>query len=1839
MRHPRAGELARYAASTVIAEEPLRGLYRGVRLSDGAPVVLERLSRGAPAIEVDRLRRAHTVARRAESAHVLRPIDLMLGADEPHLVFEGFDAQLLATELGRPMELGRFLELAAELAAALSDLHRSGFVHNDVSPACFLVHRSVVSVRLIGLGHATPLRPTPIAAGCAIGGDDPVYMAPERTGRMNRTVDHRSDLYSLGVVYYEMLTGALPFHAHDAGGWVHCHLAQTPRPPVAPSRIPDVVSAIVLRLLAKQADDRYQTADGLRADLLRCAADWRAHRDIATFPLGSRDVPDYLLAPERLYGRQRELSELQDAFDRVAAGGRAELVLVAGPAGIGKTALVNELRKALLPRGAIIAAGKCDDDKHDIPYATLAQALQTLVRHALSERDADIARWRRALRDAVGPNGGVVAALVPDLGLLIGEQPPVPEVPSQDAQNRFNITFRQLFDAFARPEHPLVLFLDDLQWIDDATLRLLEHVLTHPGVRHLLVLGGYRDNDVGRPRVMPAAVAALRDAGAETSLLSLGPLTSDDVRRFTADALRCSEDHARSLAELVSTKTGGNPFFVGQFLAALVDARLVAFDHGTGAWRWDLETIRTRGFTDNVADLMVQKLTQLPAATQEALQRLACLGTRARLSTLAAVCGSAEEQIERALVEAVQAGLVLRSDDNVVFLHDRVREAAYTLIPEVERTRAHLIVGRRLLSHADATGLEDALFDIVHQLNRGADLMTDPSERARVSALDVQAGRRARATSAFATARGLFDAAAALLPDDAWEVSYTSTFEFQLDRAEATYSSGAFDDAERLLDELGARGRSALDLAAVHGLRLSVYLTLGRYEDAITVGSAALRLLEEPIPDGAGLDAAITVERALLDEQLRGRDVATLAALPEATDPKVKAATNVMSALGGAAYIGGRPDLYHFLALKNLNYILRSGATVNACSALSGYAYLQVSTFGAPELGFALSEVALRLGDRFGDAGSLGLALYIHANHVNLWVRPFATGIPILERGFRLSVDVGNLTNANYIAYSLVWQLIERGDALGDALAASRELAKFSLESGNDALYQTIVLEQQFMKCLMGETSEASFSGGGVDESACVARVAARSFTCGITYYHTMKALAAVILGDARATEHVERAQMQVAAVTGQPMEATLCFVRALVALRMPSATEPPGSSLTVARSCRDRLVTWAEHCPENFASRAQLISALVADAEGDALTAQALFERSITTARESGFRHWEAMACEAAAEHHERRGLATIARAYRRDARSAYARWGAAARVKTLERPRSTRDDRPDGPVRSTVSLEQLDLTAIIKAQHAISAESSLDRVADALLRIAIENAGARSGYLSVEGSGHLRAELAPTEDGVTVLRGEVGVESRIPSSIVNYVRRSRRTVVLDDAESQAGDFASDEYLLHKKPRSILCLAIQRRAKLLGVLYLENDLAVGAFTAEHRAIIEALAAQAAISLEAAAAYRALKTSEERLRLTLEAAEIGVFDWDVQNDLWRGSSACYTLLGSEPIEEEVDRTTWLERVHPEDRALVEQKIDELRSRETGSARNQEQLEYDARLRHVDGRHRWHHVKGFSIERDTLGRATRVLGVQTDVSERRAAQEVLARHQEQLEELVRTRTAELESVNRELESFAYSVSHDLRAPLRQIDGFVGLLGSRLRGSLDDKSLHYMDAVSSAAKKAGQLIDDMLAFSRVGRAELLMSRVELDTLVREVIRELAADLRGRNVEWDLAPLPAVIGDRSMLRLVLLNLVSNAIKFTRPRNPARITIGREPGNATEAVIFVRDNGVGFDERYASQLFGVFRRLHREEDFEGTGIGLANVHRIITRHGGRTWAHGELERGATFTFTLPLA
>jgi len=1015
--------------------------YRGSGNGLEPPVLLSAAKDDSPASH-KRLEHEYSLRTELDAAWAARPLALSHYNNRLTLVLEDPGGEPLDQILHEPLEISAFLRIAIRLTSALTQMHERGLIHKDIKPGNVLVHRESGGVWLTGFGIASrqprehqALAPPEVIAGTL------AYMAPEQTGRMNRSIDSRSDLYSLGVVFYEMLTGRLPFIAADAMEWVHCHIARSPQSPHAVvEQIPDVLSAIVMKLLAKPAEERYQTAAGIRADLQRCLEAWETHGSIGYFPLGASDLSDRLLIPEKLYGRKREIDTLTAAFDRVVSHGATELVLVSGYSGVGKSSTVNELQKSLVPSRGLFVSGKFDQYKRDIPYSTLAQAFQSIVQSLLTQDEAELSRWRRSLLEALGPNGALMVNLVPEIELIIGNPPPVADLSPLETQERFQTVFRQFVAVFARKEHPLVLFLDDLQWLDAATLELFKVLVTHPEVRNLLVIGALRDNEVELGHPLFNTLDEIRRASTRVHDIVIVPLTPSDLTEFVADTLRCGIAAAQPLAELVHEKTLGNPFFSIQFLTALCEEHLLVFDAHEAIWKWDLQRIHARGFTDNVVELMVAKLSRLPADTLGTIQQLACLGNTVTIESLATVVGRSEDDVHAQLSGVVRSGLLVRTDDRYTFIHDRVQEAGHAMIDQTKRAAFHLHIGRMLAARTPSELRHEKVFEIVNQLNRGTELILSEEEREELAELNLTAGKRAKAATAYASATNYLIAGEALLTPRRWDRTYDLSFSLAYHLAECAFLTGDLTAADQQLAALASQAATLPDLATVACLHVAVLMTLGASEHAIQISLQCLKSLGIAW-SAQPRDLEVELEFDRLRYQMGNRDIGSLIDLAPMTEPTSIATMEVLVALLPAAHWLDT-NLYRLIIGRMTNLSLEHGNSPGSCIAYGYLGAVLGPHFGDYRTGYHFGTLALDLMEtrRLDRFKHRVYALFGH--HVLPWMEHMRRGRAYIQRSVDSAHDAGDLTFEVFGCMNLTTNLLASGEPLEEVeRAADRALA------------------------------------------------------------------------------------------------------------------------------------------------------------------------------------------------------------------------------------------------------------------------------------------------------------------------------------------------------------------------------------------------------------------------------------------------------------------------------------------------------------------------------------------------------------------------------------------------------------------------------------------------------------------------------------------------------------------------------------------------------------------------------------------------------------------------------
>ena len=1778
----------------------------------------------------------HQYALRAEldSAWAARPIELVRREARLTLVLEDPGGEPLERLLEEPLDIAQFLCIAVPLAAAIRQMHFRGLIHKDLKPANILVDVASGGVWLTGFGVASrlprerqALAPPEVIAGTF------AYMAPEQTGRMNRSIDSRSDLYALGVILYQMLTGNLPFIASDPLEWIHCHIARQPTPPSElKNSVPDQISAIVMKLLAKTPEERYQTAAGVEADLRRCLSAWEAHHRIDRFPLAAGDVADRFVVTEQLYGREAEIGVLLAAFSRVVTRGTTEFVLVSGYSGVGKSSIVNELHKVIPPRGQF-AAGKFDQYKRDIPYATLAQAFQSLVRQLLSMDDAALNHWRNALLEALDPNGQLMTNLIPELALVIGEQPPVPELAAQDRQKRFQLVFRRFLNVFAQPEHPLVLFLDDLQWMDAATLELIGHLVSEPEVRHLMLVGAYRDNEVGPLHPLMRMLETVRKAGRSVQEIVVAPLGADDIGQLIADSAHCTRTIAEPLAQLVHEKTAGNPFFIVQFLMALADDGLLVFDHRGAAWTWNLPAIHAKRFTDNVADLMAAKLGQLPDVTKEALGQLACLGNVAKITTLTALFGESEQKVHDGLWEAVRTGLIFRLDDAYAFLHDRVHEAAYALIAKDELAATHLRIGRALTLGVAPGELEEVIFDVIVHFNRCAELITTPTEREHVAGLYLIAGKRAKDASAYSSALKYLTAGADMVAEDRGDQPHDLIFALELHRAECEFLTGDLAAAEERLMRLSYRTGSLADEAAVACLRMDLYTLLIHNDNAVAVCLQYLRRVGiEWSPHPTDDDVRQEYER--IWQRLGDRSIAELIDLPLMDDPVTSVTMDVLTKLMPPAFMSDE-NLACLMSARMVNLSLQYGNSNASCCGYVWFGMVLGSYFGDYSAAIRFSQLSVDLVNKRG-LDAFMARVYMNFGNGNTWTQRIQSSYVYVQRAFEEANRAGDLVYAGHCWNNLVTISLACGEPLSESEQAAVNGLEFAQKLRFGIVVDMITGQLRIIRLLRGLTSKfTSFNGPDFDETRFEQRLEADPNLALPACFYWVRKLQACVWANDYAAALGAAAEAQKLMWTSRPFfeHAEYHFYAGLAQAGSHSVESTPGDvqRLEALMGHYRQMEIWAQHCPSNFEDRRVLLAAEVARLEGRVIDAEQLYEDAIRLARENGFIQNEAIGNEFAARFYAMRKLASIADHYLRKARDCCLRWGAEGKVRQLEQLHpALREEPSDLQVTTTmeVPLAQFDVATVVKLYQTVSGEIVLEKLIETIMVIAVQHAGAERGLLVLpqEGKQLIEAEATTGRDTVRVrLLGTPATPAELPISVLQYVIRTQDSVILEDALTR-NPFSADPYIHQKHARSVLGLPLVKQTKLIGMLYLENNLASHVFTPARIAVLKLLASQAAIALENARLYSDLAEREAKIRRLVDANIIGICIWEFEGRILEANDAFLHIVGYDREDLVSGRLSWRGLTPSEWRDLHQRHwTPELRM--TGTVRPVEK-EYFRK----DGS-RVPVLIGMASFDATANKGVSFV---LDLTERKRM-EAKARESDRRYHEVQL---QLEHANRVamMGHLSTSIAHEVNQP---IAATVTNANAAFRWL--DRQPPDLEEVRQAlarivrdAVRAGEVISRIR--NLIKKSPPRNDCLEINEAVHEVIGLTSGEVVKHDISvfTDLATgLPLIEGDRVQLQQVILNLVMNAVEaMSGVSSRARqLRISTRTTEAGEVLVTVEDSGPGLAAPNAERVFDAFYTTKPA----GLGMGLSICRSIIEAHGGRLWVTANLPRGAIFQFTVP--
>ncbi|MGD1805194.1 trifunctional serine/threonine-protein kinase/ATP-binding protein/sensor histidine kinase [Dapis sp. BLCC M126] len=1815
--------IANYQARELIHKSERTLVYRGQNVENGQLVMIKLMRNQYPTFrELVQFRNQYAISKNLEIEGIIKTYALQRYENRYALIMEDVGGISLAEyEEKSSFSIPQFLDIAIQLSEILHQLHNNSIIHKDIKPANILIHPETKQVKLIDFSISTLLaKETQTIQTPNVLEGTLAYLSPEQTGRMNRAVDYRSDFYSLGVTFYELLKGDLPFRSDDALELIHAHIALSPEPlsglvVLGGDLCPPTLSDIVLKLMAKNGEERYQSALGLKYDLEKCRSQYQERGKIESFELGERDLCDRFIIPEKLYGREKEVQVLLDVFEGVAnppptplskGGGRAKMMLVAGFSGIGKTAVINEVHKPIVKQRGYFVKGKFDQFNRNIPFSAFVQAFRNLMGQLLGESNAELQGWKTQILEALGNNGQVLIDVIPELERVIGKQSPVPELSGSAAQNRFNLLFEKFIAVFTTKEHPLVIFLDDLQWADSASLNLIKVLMGNNNAGYLLLLGAYRDNEVFPAHPLMLTLAEIEKQKAAISTITLAPLSVDHINQLVVETLSCQVEQSEPLTELVYQKTQGNPFFTTQFLKGLYEDKLIVFNANLGYWECDLVKVRDAALTNDVVEFMAGRLQKLPVATQEVLKLAACIGNQFELETLAVVCETPSEEMASELWAALQERMILPTSEaykffqgdidstsaetvtvNYRFLHDRVQQAAYSLIPKVECAQTHLKIGWLLLENATGMSLKSYqphlqsdiknLFNIVNQLNLGADLLEDRQEKETLSYFNLQAGRKAKISTAYTTVLDYSEQGLALLDDNPWTAQYNLCLSLTELAAEAAYLCGDFQRMSRLVAAIRDNARTLLDRIKADEIEIQGLMACCQFSEEMEAAYHVLQLLGVELPKPISPED-INSALARVRSQFGTRPIASLETLPDMDDPEKNAAMRVLLAAIPAAYIIN-PSLFLLMVLQQMSLSLEYGNS--AISSFSYAAYgivrcgIEADVTGGYEFGILAIEM-LKARHRARQAPDLhAIVTYVFHTFLSHWCVPLRESISGLKQVYLTALESGDLQHAALSSYRHSQHLMYVGCPLVE-LKAEAELNGIAIErttllnslSWNDHI-------RQFAQNFMGETTVPwVLSGDAYDEVQAIKKYRTEADRSGLHFiYHAKLLLNYFFARYDEARENSNLALEYIDSVMASAAVPVFYFYDSLVHLALCQTDNiDKAQCLERADSNQIKMQMWAESAPTNYRHKFHLVAAERHRVEGKYLEAIEQYDRTITGAKENEYIQEEALANELFAKFYLDWSREKEASVYMQEAYYCYAQWGAKAKTDDLEqrypqllKPILQRDQQS---LYSNTSISKitsnsysqtatvanissiLDFSSLLKASQTLSGEIELDRLLSTLMKIIIENAGATKGALLLTGEQGLTVEaiatrIADSSNKLTIdsLNQSIPLEDSIdlPVGLINYVRRTTQTALLD-AQAAQEQFAADSYLLRFHPQSLLCMPLQERGKFIGILYLENRLTTDAFTNERLEILDTLCAQAAISLENARLYQ---QSQQALK-DLQEAQLQL----VQNEKM-------VTLGN----------------------LV-----------AGVA------------------HEINNPVGF-------------IGGNISMA------------QEYLQDLLT-----IVSLYQENTSLPESIIVDIEAlePEFIAEDFPKLMASMQEG----------------CARIANISTSLRTFSRtdtINKTEFnLHDGIDSTLLILKYRLKANENRPAIEVVKNYGKIPPVKCYAGQLNQVFMNLLANAIDALDESNagktfqeiekePNRITIKTELRDSNNSVIVqISDNGVGIPEEVKAKIF--------EQGFttkvvgKGTGLGMAIAHQIVTeKHGGKIICNSTVGEGTIFTIVIP--
>lgn len=1460
-------------------------VYRGYREQNQQPVIIKLLIEEQPSIkDIARLEHEYEMLNHLHGDGTVTVYSLEKYQSGLALILEDFGTQSLKELLSqKKLDIPEFLSLALHIIKALEKIHQHNIMHKNLNPANILWDVKHKEIKIIGFDYATTLTREleEIHDHEFMNKDMLFYISPEQTGRMNRGIDYRTDYYSLGIILYQMATGFLPFPSKDISEVIHAHVAMLPPPPHAINpKIPRMVSEIIMKLLSKTAEERYQSTFGLKHDINKCIKEFNRTGKIADFPLAEQDISSRFQLSEKLYGRDEELKKLNTIFDRIS-NHHAEIITIAGYSGVGKSTLVHELYKPSVEKRGYFISGKFDQLKKNISYTPLIQAFEEMVLQIIKESPDNVKTWRKRIQNAVGRNGQVIVEIIPVLTKLLGEQPPIPKLDVMETKNRFKLVFQDFVQALAQPDHPLVIFLDDCQWADLSTLKLLEAILLHPESNYFMVIAAYRENEIGNKKhPLLQTLNNLQAGKLPITTINLAPLTLTHIECFIADTLHQDTNQVKQIAKICYEKTKGNSFFMNQLLQALYKEGLLEFNIKKGKWLWDIGQINKKEISSNVVELLIKNINELSPAAQNILKIAACLGNRFDMQALVSITKNPYKQVMAALWEAKKKSLIISisdtqqsithtsKDNNLYyqFLHDRIQQAAYSLTDEKERSHIHLDIGRIFMQK----NMHESVLEIADQINRGINLITDDYEKIRVAELNLMAGIKVKNSIAYHNSLFYLKSGIALLNKNCWSEKYDLSLALYTEAAEAAFLCGSIEEMGKFIDTVVQYAKNVLDKLRVYEIKMIYLAGKYKYQEALDIGLNALKLLGVKLPRRPSKFKVI-MELIYTKFILKGKTMDDLYNLPEMQNPQYKAAMIMLVRSGIAFYTD--PNLFLLTNLKGISLSLKYGNSDRSALNYGGYGLILGLVFNQIERGYQFSQLALRLLDRY-PCNITKIIVLLTNCMLSLWHDDIDKTLALFADTFQSGREIGDIEGTQISAYLYSALILYSGKNLNTvykeieyymnmSIAISKEINIFNFSQ------EYIAISLQMAKNILGMTNDVTILSGDIfNEKRVLPKFINKKDTFGLFIFYQGEIFLNYLFHKydeaVQWGRHAENCKLQIGFI--HALAYMNFYSLSCLAIYKKSTKREQKKLLKIVYANQKKLKLWSQHEPTKFLHKYYLVEAELAHVLNKTEMAIDYFNLAIKFANENKFLHEEAVANELAAQFYLEKHGEKIAKIYMSDAYYCYLKWGAIAKVRHLEKCypnlltgvpyKISNEALAEEP--KTVS-QMLDLASVMKSAQAISSEIEFSNLLQKMMHIVIETAGAQKGFLIFEKSGKwcIEAEANINKNEIALFQSKP-IDDVLPTALIQEVIQNKIPLAFDDA-FKAQRFSSDSYIQHVKPKSVLCMPLMNQGIVSCVLYLENNLVSGAFTKKRIELLNLLSGQIVTSIDNTKLYSNLK--------------------------------------------------------------------------------------------------------------------------------------------------------------------------------------------------------------------------------------------------------------------------------------------------------------------------------------------------------------------------------------------